>query len=75
MKPKMRKFRLFRYNLQCSLRGYVIDLTMAIQRGLVKTDSKDRVLKVSDDLQDLGLRSELGHRRNDLHAATNYFGI
>lgn len=70
---RMRPYRLFQYRPNCVLRGKVIDLVTAAQRGLVDVDSVGRVIRVSDDLQDLGPRSELGHRRQCPEAASSYF--
>ena len=68
-----RKYRLFQFSDCCVQARKVIDLGTAIGRGLVDTDSAGRVLRVSDDLIDLGNYTEIGHKRINGQSVTRYF--
>lgn len=68
-----RKYRLFQYADCCVQARRVIDLGTAIDRGLVETDALGRVIRVSDDLVDLGRYTETGHKRVNGDTVATYF--
>ena len=58
-----RKYRLFLYALQCNQSGAVIDDVTAEARNLINRSASGAIIRVSDDLIDLGNYTEVGHRR------------
>ena len=58
-----RKYRLFKYAQQCNQSGAVIDDVTAEARNLITRSVNGAIIRVSDDLIDLGNYTEVGHRR------------
>lgn len=68
-----RKYRLFQFTQCCVQAGKVIDLNNAIGRGLVDLNSRGHVIRISDDLFDLGNYTERGHKRVNGAVVKSYF--
>lgn len=63
------RYRLFQYAEHSAHHPQVIDLALATSRGLVNLDSVGRVIRMSDDLIDLGNYTETGHKRRKTRSA------